>query len=154
MTDIPAPYRLLFLYIEPIAALGGTVLCLFRPLQFLQTFSPLATAATFDPLSQPIYDQLAALLLLFAWTQAVVLRSTSDITVWKRILFGMALCDGIHLWGQYRILGPEVFFDPRLWRSEEWLNFIMLYGPGGMRLAFCAGIGLVAGKEGKGGKTE
>ena len=58
------------------------------------------------------------------------------------MLFGMFLCDLLHLFGSYRVLGPEVFFDPRMWRWEEWVNFVMLYGPGGMRLSFCAGVGL------------
>ena len=54
----------------------------------------------------------------------------------------MALCDVFHLYGMWSILGAEVFLDPRRWRLEEWVNFVMLYGPGGMRLAFCAGVGL------------
>ncbi len=45
------------------------------------------------PLEKPIYDQLAAHLFLFLWMQMVVLRSTSDIQVWERILLGMDLCD-------------------------------------------------------------
>ena len=140
MSQIPLIYRFLFLYFEPLAAFSGTIITLTDPLTFLQSFSPLATV--FDPLTTPIYDQLSAHLLRFAWSQAVVLRITNDLRIWKYVLFGMFLCDVLHLWASYRILGPEVFFNPMEWRWEEWVNFVMLYGPGSLRLAFCAGVGL------------
>ena len=41
------------------------------------------------------------------------------------------------------MLGSRGFVDP--W--EEWVNFVMLYGPGGMRVAFCMGVGLGKEKE-------
>lgn len=144
---IPFPYRFLFLYLEPAGAFFGTIVNIFDPLKYLQSLSPTATASTYSPLTQPIYDQLAAHLLFFSWSQAVVLRSTHDIKVWKALLFGMFLCDILHLFASYRILGPEIFFSPTLWRWEEWVNFIMLYGPGGLRLAFCAGVGLGRGEH-------
>lgn len=144
---IPFLYRLLFLYLEPAGAFFGTAVNILDPLRYLQSLSPTATAAAYSPLAQPIYDQLAAHLLFFSWSQAVVLRSTGDIRVWKALLFGMFLCDVLHLFASYRVLGPEVFFSPSLWRWEEWVNFIMLYGPGGLRLAFCAGVGVRRGEH-------
>ena len=140
----------MFLYFEPLAALNGAFITLFRPVSYLQIMSPLATPSTYSPLDQPVYDQLAALLVLFAWCQAVVLRVTTDIRVWKSLLFGMFLCDVLHLYAAYRILGPQVFFDPRRWRAEEWVNFVMLYGPGALRLGLCLGVGLR--EDGRSGK--
>ena len=140
-SPIAFAYRFLFLYIEPLGAFFGTIVNIFDPLRYLQSLSPTATASTYSPLTQPIYDQLAGHLLFFSWSQAFVLRSTDDVRVWKGILFGMFLCDVLHLFASYRVLGHEVFFNPSLWRWEEWVNFIMLYGPGGLRLAFCAGLG-------------
>ena len=146
-SPIPFPYRFLFLYLEPAGAFLGTIINIFDPLRYLQSLSPTATASAYSPLTQPIYDQLAAHLLFFSWSQAAVLRSTDDIRVWKALLFGMFLCDMLHLFASYRILGPTVFFSPSLWRWEEWVNFIMLYGPGGLRLAFCAGMGVRSGRK-------
>lgn len=141
------PYRFLFLYFEPFAAFAGALKVLLTPVAYLQVFSPTATSATYNRLEQPIYDQVAALLLLFAWCQAVVLRVAGDnVRVWAYILFGMFLCDCVHLASQYRILGWEVFVNPTKWRMEEWINFVMLYGPGSLRLAFCAGMGLGGGR--------
>ncbi|MCJ1456859.1 hypothetical protein MMC28_007225 [Mycoblastus sanguinarius] len=146
-TEIPLLYRFLFLYFEPLGATFGTLVNLFDPVRYLQSLSPTATASAYSPLTQPIYDQLAAHLLFFAWSQAIVLRSTSDTKVWKAVLFGMFLCDVLHLFASYRVLGAGIFFDPGRWRWEEWVNFIMLYGPGGLRLAFCAGVGLGEGEQ-------
>jgi len=145
--SIPFPYRFLFLYLEPAAAFFGTIITIVDPLQYLQSLSPTATVSSYSPLTRPIYDQLAAHLLFFSWSQAVVLRSTHDMTVWKMLLFGMFLCDILHLFASYRILGPEIFFSPSRWRWEEWVNFVMLYGPGGLRLAFCAGVGVRRGES-------
>ncbi|CAF9914218.1 MAG: hypothetical protein ALECFALPRED_009499 [Alectoria fallacina] len=144
---IPFSYRFLFLYFEPLGAFFGTIINILDPLRYLQSLSPTATASAYSPLTQPIYDQLAAHLLFFSWSQAVVLRSTDDVKVWKSLLFGMFLCDILHLFASYRVLGPEVFFSPSLWRWEEWVNFVMLYGPGGLRLAFCAGVGVRSGEH-------
>ena len=73
----PRPYGLLFLYMEPA--------------NFLNSVSPLATAATYSALDQPLQRQLAAHLLVFAWLEAFVLRSTSDVKTRKALLFGMFL---------------------------------------------------------------
>ena len=140
--SVPFLYRFVFLYFEPVAAFFGTLVNLLDPVRYLQSLSPTATASTYSPATQPIYDQLAAHLLFFAWSQAVVLRSTDDTRVWKTVLFGMFLCDVLHLYGSYKVLGSEIFLDLRTWRWEEWVNFLMLYGPGSLRLAYCVGIGL------------
>jgi hypothetical protein len=143
----PFIYRLCFLWIEPLSAHFGVLVNLFTPLTFLQSLSPLATATTLSPLEKPIYDQLAAHLFLSPWMQMVVLRSTSDIQVWERILLGMFLCDVLHLWASYSILGARVYFNPTAWRWEEWVNFAALYGFGSIRLALSAGIGLGRGEK-------
>jgi len=145
--EIPLIYRTPSPYSEPLAAFGGALLNLLNPLRYLQSLTPAATASSYSALNRPLYDQLAAHLLFFAWAQAVVLRSTTDLKVWKALLFGMFLCDVLHLWASYNILGARVFFNPTRWRFEEWVNFVMLYGPGSLRLAFCAGMGLEKGRK-------
>ena len=146
--SIPFLYRSLFLYLEPLSAFLGTIINIFDPSRYLQSLSPTATTATYSPLIQPVYGQLAALFLLFGWSQAVVLHSTDDLKVCKALLFGMFLCDSLYLFASFRILGPEVFFSPSLWRWKEWVNFVMLYWAGGSKLAFCAGVGV--GREERG----
>ncbi|KAF7557837.1 hypothetical protein G7Z17_g355 [Cylindrodendrum hubeiense] len=137
--NIPFAYRALFLYFEPFSALGGSALLHFFPSLFLNTMS---LTAQYAPDNQVIYDQLAATYVLFAFNEAVVLRLTNDIRVWRAILMGILLCDAIHLYGSWSALGSAVFWDPRAWRPEDWVNLGALWGQGFVRLAFLAGFGI------------
>ncbi|MCJ1404355.1 hypothetical protein MMC11_007580 [Xylographa trunciseda] len=152
-TSIPLPYRILLLYVEPIAAFNGAILAHFFPAFYLAGMSPSATISSYSSPSQVIFDQLAACYFLFAFNEAVVLRSTSDLRVWKAIVLGILICDFLHLYGTWEALGAA-FWDPRLWRMEDWVNLIMLYGPGGMRVAFLMGVGLKETKGLAGGRKE
>ena len=135
---IPFAYRILLLWFEPFAASNGAFLCLFYPDSFLRTFTTLPYA----PDSQVIYDQLAATYVLFAWNEAIVLRFSQDLRVWKAIILGILMCDVVHLYASWHALGTEVFLNPLLWRAEVWINHMLLYGPGAMRIAFLMEIGL------------
>jgi len=77
-SHFPLPYRVLFLYFEPVAALFGTCINVFSPSPYLLSLSP---RATYSPLTYPVYAQLAGHLLLFAWLQVVLLRSTAFVTI-------------------------------------------------------------------------
>ena len=52
------------------------------------------------------------------------------------------LCDTLRLYTNYEGLGAEAFFDPRMWRWEDWVTLSMTYGPAAMRVAFCLCIGV------------
>src|SRR5436190_15183723 len=119
---IPLAYRILFLYIEPLAALGGAVSTHFFPSTYLLGMSPSATASTYSPQTQVVFDQLAATYFLFAFNEAVVLRVTSELKVWKAIVLGILLCDVMHLYGSGAAMGWDVFISPWLWRSEDTVN--------------------------------
>ncbi|RFU77463.1 hypothetical protein TARUN_4766 [Trichoderma arundinaceum] len=136
---IPFAYRALFLYFEPAAASFGAWLLHFRPETFLKTMSPVAKYAADN---QVIYDQLAATYILFAFVEAVILRATNDLHLWKGILIGILVCDAIHLYGSWTALGGAVFWDPRSWRPEDWVNLGSLWGQAAVRLAFVTGVGL------------
>ena len=82
----------------------------------------------------------------------MLLRSTDDLKVWKIVLAGIVLCDVLHLWGSLEVLGSQGFWDVRKWRWEEWVSLGMLWGPGAMRVMFCAGVGL--GEEERDGKMQ
>jgi hypothetical protein len=115
--------------------------------------TPLATPVADSPHFRVIFDQLAATYFLFAFNEAVVLRLTADVRVWKALLFGIACCDAVHIWGTSQALGGlHVLISPGLWRWQDWVNLLMLYIPISMRLAFCCGVGL-GGLQGKGVKV-
>ena len=157
---IPWPYTLFLLYIEPLAAFLGAIQAAFLPDVYLSFFTadtiPRLTSyatnlspdlTTFNHILQIPLDQLAACYVLFAWNQAITLRiARHDIRVWKTIVLGIALCDVLHLWGAWRMMG-EAFLDMTAWRWQDWVNMAMLWPPLVMRLCFVAGVGLREGQE-------
>lgn len=136
---IPLPYRILLLYVEPVFALNGAVLCVLFPSLFLNTFSP-NLRYSFE--NQIIYDQLAATYCLFAFNQAVVLRITSDLRVWKAIILGILICDVVHFWAGMKLMVRDGNTAPWGWRPEDWVAVLSLVVPGAMRVAFLYDIGL------------
>jgi hypothetical protein len=151
MAQIPLAYRLLLLYIEPIAAFNGFILAHFFPQFYLSGMAPLSLPSDYAPSTQIIYSQLASCYFLFAWNEAVVLRCTNDLRVWKAVVLGILICDVFHLYGTGVALG-EGFWTPLRWRPEDWVNLLMLVGPGSMRVGFLAGVGFGGREEGKMGK--
>jgi hypothetical protein len=96
---IPVLYRFVFLYFEPAGALLASVLLHFHPQPFL---SAMSAAAAYTANNQVVYDMLAATYILFAFNEAVLLRLTNDMTIWKTVLCGILLCDAVHLYGSCR----------------------------------------------------
>ncbi|KAJ4327427.1 hypothetical protein N0V84_002199 [Fusarium piperis] len=139
LSNIPTLYRLLFLYLEPFLAIGAALQTHFAPTIFLKTMSQ---TSEYAPDNQVIYDQVAALYTLFAFNEAVLLRLTNDIRVWKGVFTGIFICDILHLHASWASLGAEVFWNPRAWRVEDWANLGALWGLGAVRVAFLAGVGL------------
>ncbi|KAF2003458.1 hypothetical protein P154DRAFT_94160 [Amniculicola lignicola CBS 123094] len=130
--DIPLAYNILFLYFEPLAALHGVYLAYFDPPAFLEVFTAIGVYA---PDAKVIYDQLAASYLLFVFNEAVVLRVAKDLRVWKTMLLGILLCDVLHLYASWQVMGGA-FWNPTAWRGLEWGNHGMLIGMVAVRVAF------------------
>lgn len=101
LARIPFLYRLILLYVEPLMAFNGAILCLFAPALFLNTFSPYLR---YRSDAQIIYNQLGATYILFAFNQAVVLRVAKDLRVWKAIVLGILICDCVHLWAGWAVM--------------------------------------------------
>ncbi|KAH8681087.1 hypothetical protein BX600DRAFT_504826 [Xylariales sp. PMI_506] len=137
-TEIPFLYRFMFLYYEPAAAVLGSALLHFNPTVFL---SSVTHNAVYTASNQVIFDMLAATYLLFAFNEAVLLRVTSDLTVWRTVLLGILICDAAHLYSSWADLGADVFWNPLLWRAGDAVNLGTLWGQGALRVAFILGLG-------------
>ncbi|KAK3197307.1 hypothetical protein GRF29_1536g1357842 [Pseudopithomyces chartarum] len=139
LSRIPLAYRALLLYVEPLMAFNGSILCIFFPRLFLHTFSPYLS---YHADNQIIFNQLAATYVLFAFNQAVVLRVARDLRVWKTIVMGILLCDTIHLWAGFDVMYKDGTANPLVWRSEDWVAVLSLLVPMSLRGAFLAGVGV------------
>ncbi|CAG8983497.1 hypothetical protein HYALB_00004297 [Hymenoscyphus albidus] len=139
---LSAFYSLFFLVIEPISALLGAYYAHFQPSTYLTLTTPLSPSTGELPLStQVVLTQLANLYLLFAINEALVLRSTSDLRVWKTVLFGLLIADLGHLYS-VKGLGWEIYWKVTQWNSIAWGNVGFVYMGAAMRICFLAGVGL------------
>jgi len=91
-------------------------------------------------------SQLANLYLFFAINEALVLRSTSDLRVWKTVLFCLLIGDLGHLY-TVRGLGPDIYWSFAKWNAIDWGNIPFVYLGATLRLAFLANVGLGKGRR-------
>jgi hypothetical protein len=141
---LPILYRAAFLLIEPIFALSGAIVAYCKPLEYLQlthgASAPL-TAASIPLSTNIVLTQLANLYLLFAFNEAFILRSTSDLRVWRTVLLGMLIADFGHLYS-VSPLGPDIYWKFTQWNVMDFGNVGFVFAGACMRIAFLCGIGL------------
>jgi hypothetical protein len=141
----PFPYRLFFLYIEPISALAGAYYAAIHPTDYLLDLvtpaqSDFNRAAVDTPTSMTLY-QLANLYLLFALNEHLVLSSTSSPKTWRRLLFCLLVADLGHL-ATMIPAGTEIFWNVSRWNAMAWGSVGFVYLGASIRLCFLAGVGL------------
>jgi len=146
-TVLPLVYRVFFLIIEPISALVGAFYAHFGQDAYLSMTHAESAPSSPIPLGTSIVlSQLANLYLLFALNEALVLRCTGDITVWKMVLFVLLVADFGHL---YSVSGHGlwIYWDFTRWNAIDWGNVPFVYLGASMRIAFLYGVGLGGGQR-------
>ncbi len=146
---IPFPYRLFFLYVEPISALAGMYYAAIHPSDYLldlvspiqSDFSRLGGRAALDTPTRMTLFQLANLYLLFALNEHLVLSSTSSLKTWKRLLFSLLVADLGHL-ATMIPAGTEIFWNVSKWNAMAWGSVGFVYLGASLRLCFLVGVGL------------
>lgn len=141
---LPIVYRASFLFIEPVFALAGAIIAHFKPVEYLQmthsASAPVAAASL--PLStRVVLTQLANLYLLFALNEALILRKTSDLRVWRTVLLGMLVADFGHLYSVMP-LGTDIYWKITGWNIMDFGNIGFVYAGACLRMAFLLGFGL------------
>ena len=139
------PYRLFFLYIEPLSALLGAYYA-GRPAEYLfmltlnGTLLHHSSLPTTTPVAISLF-QLSNLYLLFALNEHLVLSSTNSLRTWRRLLFCLLIADFGHLITMYP-LGSEVYWHVWDWNAMVWGSVGFVYLGAAMRLSFLFGLGL------------
>lgn len=139
--SLPLIYRLFFLIIEPISALVGAYYAHFRQEEYLRLTHAGSAPASIPLGTSIVLSQLANMYLFFALNEALVLRSTSDLRVWKTVLFCLLVGDLGHLY-TVRELGLPIYWSFSQWNAIDWGNIPFVYLGATMRIAFLADIGL------------
>ncbi|TAQ91555.1 hypothetical protein B7494_g21 [Chlorociboria aeruginascens] len=157
---VALPYKIWFLWFEPISAAISPILIMRNPVDFLTNTSPIgltpyivpsdSSTKSVNPLTFFLSTNIAALYLFFGLSEFIVLRATKELSVWKALFFAMIFSDAGHLYSMWAA-GPDVFFDPTAWtRSGDIVNYGMLWLGLILRIAFLLGLGVRSGVEGKG----
>lgn len=92
--------------------------------------------------------QLANLYFVFALNEALVLRATNDLRVWRAFLLGLLIADFGHIYS-VNAIGWEVYYRFWEWNSMYWGNLGFVYVGATMRTAFLLGLGLSGSGKGK-----
>lgn len=144
---LPLIYRLFFLYIEPVATAVGAYYAHFLQHDYLQMTYSSTSAAILGPSIREsiVLSQLANMYLVFALNEALVLRSTKDLRVWKVFLLGLLIADFGHIYSVNSV-GLEVYWEFWKWNSMSVslcqyhplaTNSSQVLGQSGLRLRWC-----------------
>lgn len=150
-TKIPVAYRIFFLYIEPVATLVGAFFAWFLPYAYLSRTD--ASSAPNPVLGVPTSTgislrQLGNLYMVFALNEALVLRATTDIKVWRALLIALLIADFGHL---YTVLplGARIYYGALDWDLIHWGNVGFVYCGAATRICFLSGVGLGTAPKGR-----
>jgi hypothetical protein len=139
---VPAFYRLVFLWLEPLSTFTGAVYAHFLQSHFLTLTHAASAPGLSVPLSTSIVlSQLANMYLGLGLLEASVLRATSELKVWRTLLTIMLLADIGHLYS-VAPLGSWVYWDYRRWNSIDYGNVPVVYFLAITRSLFLLGVGL------------
>ncbi|KJZ74917.1 hypothetical protein HIM_05648 [Hirsutella minnesotensis 3608] len=138
---LPVVYRAFFLLIEPISAAVGAYYSHFRQQEYLELLHAASAPSNVSTTTSVALSQLANMYLFFALNEALVLRSTWDLRVWRTVLTVLLIADIGHLYSM-KGLGSAVFYDVTSWNISHCANILWVYAGATLRLCFIAGIGL------------
>ena len=139
---ISRSYRIFFLYIEPISALAGAYFAFFQQQDYLDLIHIDSSPKHGVPIStRVVLAQLANLYFLFALNEALVLRATSDLRVWRALLLGLLIADFGHLYS-VNAVGSYVYWNVVRWNAIDWGNVAFVYICAALRVSFLLGVGV------------
>ncbi|KAF2500924.1 hypothetical protein BU16DRAFT_522010 [Lophium mytilinum] len=147
---VPLVYRLFHLYLEPFSAIVGAAQSLFTTPTYLSIITQpnvYVSGAPLTSLNHLLLAQVASLYVLLGVFELTVLRPSRDLKIWRGAIVAISCSDVGHLYaawvGQGGLEGTSgAFWDPRLWRGEEWINLGLTWFGFFLRLAFLAGVGM------------
>ena len=135
-TDMATIYNIFFLYIEPLFAFLGACAAFFQPDKYLQlTHHPTAPKHGIPTATKIVINQLANLYLFFAINEALVLRATKDLRVWRAVITGLLIADVGHLYSLHP-LGARFYWVVKAWNVLHWGNIPFVYVGALLRVCF------------------
>lgn len=138
---IPAFYRIMYLWIEPASILSGAIYAHFLTATYLEQTHPASAPGPSVPVAtQVVMTQLANLYLGLTILEALVLRATSDVKVWRAFITCLLIADFGHLFSVAPV-GSWVYWQYWRWNAIDWGNVPFVYYLAITRSLFLLGVG-------------
>ena len=135
-------YRYFFLYIEPFSTILGAYYSSMQQQTYLDLTHATSSPQTGIPVStQIVLMQLSILYFCFAINEALVLRASSDLRVWRTLLTCLLIADFGHLYS-VKAVGWHVYWNVLGWNAIDWGNVAFVYAGATMRICFLLGLGV------------
>ena len=136
MANIPAFYRIFFLYIDPLINLSGSYILFFDHPTYVKNGTPnYISVDAIDPIVQYLLLSLGSFSLCIFGLQTLLLQQYRDVKIWKIVMFSILLTD---LGLIYTIYAgdPKGFWDIGGWSGGDWSNVAILSTVISIRSAF------------------
>ncbi|KAF1816566.1 hypothetical protein P152DRAFT_388585 [Eremomyces bilateralis CBS 781.70] len=140
---MPLPYRIAFNWIEPFVATSGALQAYFAPHSLQQIETP---SIPYHPRLQPLFTQRTGLWLLLAFNDAVTLRATRDVRIWRLVLAAGLFSDIFYTLSILEERGAARFWNPAAWDVNDWTCLALTIPAMVVKLACVAGVGLKTSK--------
>ena len=135
-------YKYFFLYIEPFTTFIGAYYSSMQQQTYLDlTHTPSSPQNGIPTSTHIILLQLSNLYCCFALNEALVLRASPDLKVWRTLLICLLIADVGHLYS-VNAAGWQVYWNVLGWNAIDWGNVGFVYVGATMRICFLAGWGV------------
>lgn len=138
---LPLPYRLFFLWIEPISTIVGAYFAHFEQQKYLDDTMMTAGGLGVSTRESIVLSQLANLYFAFTLNEALVLRATNSRKVWSTLLLGLLIADFGHIYA-CKAAGVDLYYSFWTWNAMWAGNLGFVYVGATLRTCFLLGIGL------------
>ena len=135
---IPLFYRLAFAWFDPLVTLWAAYLVFTDPDTVIDSFAPNIQR---NPDLDMFFQQTAGYTFALCFLQAVLLRVTAELRVWKVLQCAILIVDVAVLYSLHWGLSNQGRLGMMHWRGEDWGCILMTVIPTVYRLLFLAEVG-------------
>jgi hypothetical protein len=135
---VPLVYRITFNWIEPFFATAGALQAYFAPRSLQEIETP---SITYSPNLQPLFTQRTGLWLLLAFNDAVTLRATRDVRIWRLILAAGLFSDFFYTLSILEDRGATRFWNPLAWDVNDWITLVLTIPAMVIKASCVSGVG-------------
>ena len=147
-TILPPFYAFFFTYFDPLISLSGAITDFIAPNFVVNSLVPASHLHTpsLHLHYNFIFQQAGGSMLAVSFLSGVLLRSSTDLKVWKHVQTAILLIDLATLYSAWDALRLQDRLEFRTWRGEDWGTVGLTAFVTVLRVAFLAEVGFRRGR--------